>query len=518
MTHPKNGPKPLSPQWWQNKDVSHAWCARFCEEFFKEDPTLKSDPQTFESVGVVFFNKPSGEIVPAGFTAIQDGNFVFQYHHSYLNNATVPAISDTLPKRKERYVAKAEMLPFFDNLPAEGWFGKAQGAALGDESCKRDIERKNNHMDDESLGNRYHRFMMFGRDYPGAVWATYIRNDPDIAAENHQHTIEAALRSRSSIAGMQPKLLGVANEKGEIHPANFWETSTHIVKLPPAVHMPRLMEYEYMSNIATKALLPNDPPSEASLTELHLRNGDKKEVLAIKRFDRTAAGEKIHFEEMNQLMGKQNSDRYNGAYADVAKLVREKAGHEGVKQFYARLVTQFLLGNTDNHLKNFAMFHDHATGQWSMTPDYDLAPTVNYQKSELALYATKHRATSVGGGEAESKEQYGNLNAKILVTLGQDFGLSLDEVKSTIKGILANIPKAKEAVRADPSPRLDLYSPATETAITWARQKGQHSVKHKVTSREDFCDLLDGRAQKLFGTLDKYIKLVESKRGTAQGR
>ncbi len=518
MTRPKNGPKHLSPEWWKNKSVSHTWCSRFCKEFIEEDPTLQSNQKTFESIGVVFFNKQNGEIIPVGFTAIQDGNFVFQYHHSYLNNSAVPAISETLPKRKERYVAKGEMLPFFDNLPAEGWFGKAQGAALGDEGCRRDIERKNNHMDDEPLQNRYHRFMMFGRDYPGAVWATYTRNDPVIAEENHQHTIEAALRSRSSIAGMQPKLLGVANDKGEIHPANFWETSTHIVKLPPAVHMPRLMEYEYMSIVATRELLPNDHPVEASLTDLHLRNGAKKEVLAIKRFDRTPSGEKVHFEEMNQLMGKQNSDRYRGAYADVAKLVREKIGHEGVKQFYARLLTQFLLGNTDNHLKNFAMIHDHDTGKWSMSPDYDLAPTVNYQKSYLALYATRHRGSSLGGGEDEGKEQYGNLNVKMLVTMGQDFGLNLEEIKSTIKDILANVPKAKEAVRADPSPRLDLLCPATESAISWARLKGQPPVKNKVTCRQDFCDLIDGRAKQLFGTLDKYMKIAESKQGQGQGR
>ena len=135
--------------------------------------------------------------------------------------------------------------------------GNLRGIADNWEECKKSVVRDqdiHHHTDNEILDNRYHRFMMFGRDYPGAVWATYIRVDPHISEEHHQYTIEAALRSRSSIAGMQPKLLGVADKNGKIHPANFWETSTHIVKLPPAVHMPMLMEYEYIRDVRLYAV------------------------------------------------------------------------------------------------------------------------------------------------------------------------------------------------------------------------------------------------------------------------
>ena len=50
-------PKLLSPEWWQQKDVSHPWCDRFCREFFEQDPKLRDDPKTYESVGVIFANR-----------------------------------------------------------------------------------------------------------------------------------------------------------------------------------------------------------------------------------------------------------------------------------------------------------------------------------------------------------------------------------------------------------------------------------------------------------------------------
>lgn len=507
---PTGKPKLYSPSWWQNKDVSIPWCERFCAPFYEQDPTLL-ESGTHETVGVIFMNRPNGEIVPVGFTALQHGNFIFQYHPSYLANDHVPPISATLPKRAERYVSEGKMLPYFDNLPAEGWFGKAQGAALGDEKCRSNghYDPHGTHMDGESLAERYHRFMMFGRDYPGAVWATYNRIDPELAAQSHQATIEAALRSRSSISGMQPKLLGVANEAGELHPANYWETSSHIVKLPAnnGANMPGLMEYEYMSIIATKALLPNNPCVDAELTNLHLRDGSQQPVLAIKRFDRTPEGNKAHFEEMNQLLGRQNADRYKGSYVDIAKLIDEKIGHEGVKQFYARLMCQFLLGNTDNHMKNFAMYHDMRGNTWSLTPDYDLAPTVNYQKSALALHATPHRHGM--GEQSEGSELYNNLSPKVLVRMGQDFGLSYGEIKTIIHDLVGNIDAAKKAVLNDPSERLN--------RPIGTIMKGHSSSHSNSTMREDFCARIDGRKQQLFGTLDKYIEIQEQKEGRRLG-
>lgn len=260
-----------------------------------------------------------------------------------------------------------------------------------------------------------------------------------------------------------------------------------------------LMEYEYMSILATKHLRPGDKVVDASLTQLHLPEGKVRDVLAVRRFDRAETNHegKIHFEEFNQLLGKQNFARYNGAYVDVANVIRDKVGQEGVRQFYGRLLCQLLLGNTDSHLKNFAMF---GNGHWSLTPEYDLAPSANYMlKGELALcirgeqYGTADRSRATFKRQ-EYKYEYEKLNPKVLVMLGHDFGLTLDEIEATVKSILSNMEKAKQAVMSDPSEKLNC------------------KLKDgKTTYRQDFCIRMDGRCKQLFGTMQRYLQIVRSK-------
>ena len=47
--------------------------------------------------------------------------FGFTYDEKYLANPICGPVSQTLPLRKEPYVAKT-MIPFFDGLIPEGWF------------------------------------------------------------------------------------------------------------------------------------------------------------------------------------------------------------------------------------------------------------------------------------------------------------------------------------------------------------------------------------------------------------
>lgn len=48
-----------------------------------------------------------------------DGSYSFEYDEAYLNNPKNPAVSLTMPKRRERYTS-AYLFPFFFNMLAEG--------------------------------------------------------------------------------------------------------------------------------------------------------------------------------------------------------------------------------------------------------------------------------------------------------------------------------------------------------------------------------------------------------------
>ena len=43
--------------------------------------------------------------------------------------------------------------------------------------------------------------------------------------------------------------------------------------------------------------------------------------LLVRRFDRTLTGEKIHFEEFNQLRGQPADAKYEGSYGEIAEFI-----------------------------------------------------------------------------------------------------------------------------------------------------------------------------------------------------
>ena len=88
------------------------------------------------------------------------------------------------------------------------------------------------------------------------------------------------------------------------------------------------------------------------------RAGVAGRVLIVPRFDRRPVSHtKIHFEEFNQLLGRRSGeDKYDASYEDMGKFIRTTPGCTPVDawRLYRRILTCFLTGNTDAHLKNFA--------------------------------------------------------------------------------------------------------------------------------------------------------------------
>lgn len=62
----------------------------------------------------IYFNK-----TPVGILSRKNGKFIFRYYDSYLLDETKPAISLTLPKRKEEFISD-HLFSFFYGLLAEG--------------------------------------------------------------------------------------------------------------------------------------------------------------------------------------------------------------------------------------------------------------------------------------------------------------------------------------------------------------------------------------------------------------
>jgi len=340
----------------------------------------------------------------------------FTYDEGYLN-AKLPPIAHSLPLRPEPFTNQAGLLPFFDNLVAEGWLEKAQVRFLG----KREA-------------SRFELLLAFGHDCAGAV--SIIDPQPAHLAEvlaNIEDPKEmAVLTGRASLSGVQPKLALIERE-GKLYPARMGETSTHIAKFPSRTH-DDLVINEYYTMRAYNALLPTDSVAHVWIGEVE---GISEKALIIKRFDRDPEGKRIHFEEFNQLLGHPSRDKYEGAYKDMADFMWNTKNCLPVEVFrlYLRILAGLLLGNTDMHFKNFAMLHTNEGLR--LAPSYDQVASTVYPYNDVAL--------AIGGS---SNLSIRDLKPRNIITLGEEFRLNHATIKMAYDHLLKSKDIAKQTLSA----------------------------------------------------------------------
>jgi serine/threonine-protein kinase HipA len=336
----------------------------------------------------------------------------FTYDDSYLASGQ-PPIAHTLPLQPESFLSESGLPPFFDNLVAEGWLEEAQMRVL----AKRQA-------------SRFELLLAFGQDCAGAV--SVIDPDPQQGGTVHlDNPMDlAVMTGRASLSGIQPKL-ALIEQDGVFRPARTRELSTHIGKFPSPRHED-LTANEYLTTQALTALLPDDTIVDVRMGRME---GFADQALIVKRFDRTADGHKIHFEEFNQLLGYPADRKYEGSHTSMADFIRTTPGclPAEIYRLYLRVLAGLLLGNTDMHLKNFAMVHTEA--------GLRLAPA--YDAVSAALYGYKTIALSTGG---TANLPLGRMKPQTLIRLGQEFGLSTAAIAIAAGQLERRKQAAKEAL------------------------------------------------------------------------
>lgn len=351
----------------------------------------------------------------AGFIREEPGGRVtFAYDDSYIEGG-YPRISYTLPVRADPHISNNGLHPFFDNLVSEGWLEQAQSRLLG----RREV-------------SRFELLLAFGFDCAGAV--SIVDPEPSDLSKAMLDMSDpkemAVLTSRASLSGVQPKL-AVVKEGKVFRPARIDELSTHIAKFPSSGH-PDLVDNEYLTTLAFGALLPDDKAVQLGIETVE---GLGEPALLIKRFDRGREG-RLHFEEFNQILGNRSRMKYEGAHKDMADFILEANGCLPIQAYllYRRILAGLLLGNTDMHLKNFAMFHTE--DGLRLTPSYDqvAASLYNYKTLALAIAGSKDHPI-------------GDLKVRHLILLGEEFKLSPAAINMAVEGLAKNLESAKDAIR-----------------------------------------------------------------------
>ncbi len=339
--------------------------------------------------------------------------FSFAYDDSYLNEK-LPSISFSILNDKKTHFCQSGLHPFFDNLIAEGWLEKAQSRLLG----KREI-------------SRFEILLAFGYDCAGAV--SIIDPEPEDISDklidiNNQKEL-ALLKNRASLSGVQPKIT-IIKKENKYFPSTTGELSSHIAKFSSSSHLDLVIN-EYITINAFKSLLPDSDIVNISIDKVEEINAT---ALIIERFDRKN-GERIHFEEFNQLLELKPSQKYTGSYKDMADFISSNKECIPVEKYklFERILCGILIGNTDMHFKNFAMFYEE--NSLRLTPSYDQVCAYLYDYKSLAL--------SIGN---TNDLMLNNLKPKNILILGKEFGFSNDVIMIAINKLNKNMGKAIETI------------------------------------------------------------------------
>jgi serine/threonine-protein kinase HipA len=100
---------------------------------------------------------------------------------------------------------------------------------------------------------------------------------------------------------------------------------------------------------------------------------DGMAVAIIKRFDRTADGQRIpYLSAASMLQASRTEDR---SYVEIADLIRAHAANPmlDLRQLWRRIVFNLLVTNVDDHLQNHGFLHS-GNGHWRLAPAFDINP------------------------------------------------------------------------------------------------------------------------------------------------
>lgn len=180
--------------------------------------------------------------------------------------------------------------------------------------------------------------------------------------------LQVLFTAASSPGGARPKAL-VRTDDGDHWIAKFPSSKDRVTVVP--------IEAATLS-LADKAGL--------QVPDFRIEQCGRHPVLLIKRFDITSPGGRRHMLSFQTLM--QAEGYYSLGYADMFEPVRKFTAKPASDPpaLYRQMVFNALIGNTDDHLKNFCMLHDD-TG-FFLSPSFDLLPDIADRREHVLSFSS----------------------------------------------------------------------------------------------------------------------------------
>ena len=119
-------------------------------------------------------------------------------------------------------------------------------------------------------------------------------------------------------------------------------------------------------------------------------------TLISRRFDRTADGGRIHFASAMTLLGLQdgNNAADGHGYLDLVDFIVQHctAVESNLRELYRRVAFYICVGNSDDHFRNHGFLL--TPKGWTLSPAYDINPTLNTSQSLLISSVSNQAAFS----------------------------------------------------------------------------------------------------------------------------
>lgn len=346
-------------------------------------------------------------------TLLPGDQVLFHFSESYLQLAERPVLSQSFFDRMGHLITNqkpthVKVPPFFSNLLPEGYL-RDYIAAKAQLKPQREFPL----------------LALLGEDLPGAV---QIRPLPGFPTTNHFPISEASESNnwRFSLAGVQLKFSAVMHSTDKVTIPSKGVGGSWIIKLP-STRFQHVPENEFaMMTLAHEIGIPIPEIKLITIDSIEglpdLPYSASGTALAVRRFDRNEDGTRTHMEDFAQVFGVFPEEKYEKvSYTNIAQMLWQLTGEQGLTDFIRRLVFSAMIGNADMHLKNWSLLYlDGITP--SLAPAYDFVSTIAYLPDvnmSLSLAGIKDmRQYSVDLFRKLS--QKANLPEKLVVTTAQE--------------------------------------------------------------------------------------------------
>ncbi|MCK5227186.1 MAG: type II toxin-antitoxin system HipA family toxin [Desulfobulbaceae bacterium] len=115
-----------------------------------------------------------------------------------------------------------------------------------------------------------------------------------------------------------------------------------------------------------------------------------RKVLLVERFDVSSGRGRNHLVSLQTLLSADGY--YNLSYRDIADVVRRISAEpaQDVERLYRQMIFNIMIGNTDDHLKNFSMICGESG--WRLSPAYDLVPNIGFNREHVLRVGFENRS------------------------------------------------------------------------------------------------------------------------------